>query len=81
MKSLVKNFLIIFVGLFVVAGAISLLDAQRVEPDIIGVSALVQEINDEAVKSIEVRGDVLHIALTDEAAKPQELKKELNQSF
>ena len=76
-----KNFIIIFVVLFLAAGAISLLDKQRVEPEVIGIGALVKGINDEAVKSIEVRGDILLITLLEEAAKPQELKKEFNQSF
>ena len=81
MKSLIKNFIIIFVVLFLAAGAISLLDKPRVEPEVIGIGALVKGINDEAVKSIEVRGDILLITLLEEAAKPQELKKEFNQSF
>ncbi len=81
MKSLVKNFIIITIVLFLIAGAVSMTEMKKVEPDTIGISSLVQEINDEQVKSIDVKGDILAVNLVDENANSQEVKKEYGQSF
>jgi hypothetical protein len=75
MKNLAKNFIIIFVVLFLVAGAISLLDFGKEEPDIIGVSRLIEEINNEKIESINVQGDLLVINLHNEEANEQNVKK------
>jgi len=56
-------------------------EIKKEEPDVIGIGALVQEINNEEVKSIEVKGDILVVNLNNEEAKTQEVKKEYGQSF
>ena len=83
MKSLVKNFLIVILALFLIAGLLSMSDlnpgAEKPEP--VGINTLIREINDELVKSIEVVDDTLTITLNDEEAAVQEVKKESGQSF
>src|SRR3989339_2145072 len=81
MKSLIKNFIIITAVLFLIAGSVSMSEIKKEEPDVIGIGALVQEINNEEVKSIEVKGDILVVNLNNEEAKTQEVKKEYGQSF
>jgi len=81
MKNLVKNFLIVFIVLFLVAGAISILESKKEEPEVIGVGKLIDEINNEEVKSIDVKGDMVVVNLHNEEAKEQNVKKEYSQSF
>lgn len=81
MKNLAKNFIIIFVLLFLVAGALSLADFNKEEPEVIGISRLIKEINNEEVKSIDVKGDIVVVNLHNEEAKEQNVKKEFGQSF
>ena len=81
MKSLIKNFIIITVVLFLVAGAVSMSEINKVDPDVIGIGTLVNEINNEEVGSIEVKGDILVVNLHDDSANVQQVKKEYGQSF
>ena len=81
MKTLIKNFIIIFTALFLLAGTVSLFTYEQKEPDIIGVSRLVEEINNEEVKNIDVKGDLLIVKLKIEEANEQNIKKEYGQSF
>ena len=81
MKSLIKNFAVIILSLFLIATVLSASQIKKEEPERIGVSKLVEQINAEAVKSISVTGDMVTITLKDEAAKPQELQKAPGQSF
>lgn len=82
MKSLIKNFAVIILSLFLIAAVLSAAQVKKKEePERIGVSKLVQQINAEAVQSIAVTGDRVTIALKDENAKPQELKIAPGQSF
>lgn len=81
MKSLVKNFAIIFLALLLVAGLLSLSPIGKEVPDKVGINQLVQEINNEQVKSVTVSGDNLEIVLKDAKAKPQEALKEAGQPF
>jgi len=78
---IVKNFLVVFLVLFLVAAVLSFADVSQEQPDKIGIGQLAQEIEDGSVKKIEVRGDKLVIQLNNEEAKTQELKKEFGQSF
>ncbi len=82
MKQLIKNFVLIFCILFVIAAGVSYL-SQGVakKPEQVGITTLVQEINDGKVKSIDVQGNTLRITLTDEQARPQVVQKELGQPF
>ena len=81
MKNLAKNIGLIIITLFLIAGVMSFSDFNAEKPDEIGISTLVQEINEERVKSIEVVNDTVTVTLLDEEAKAQQLKKELGQSF
>lgn len=81
MKSLIKNFIIIFLTLFLIAGLLSFGDFDKEKPEQIGINTLVEQINNEKIKRIEVMGDTVEITLKDEAAKKQEFKKEFGQSF
>lgn len=81
MKALLKNFIIIFVTLFLITAAVSYSSVGGEKTEDIGINVLVEEINAEEVKSIVVRGDKLEIALFDEEKPKQEARKELGQSF
>jgi len=84
MKNLIKNFLIIFVVLFLVAGLMSAGEFAGEKPEQVGITRLVQEINNENVRVVEVRGDTLVVELVAEEgseAQKLEVKKELGQSF
>ncbi len=76
-----KSFGLIFITLLLIAGALSYSPITKTKPEQVGIGKLVEEINNETVKSVEVQGDTLSITLKDEKAKPQEVKKELGQSF
>jgi len=82
MKDFIKNFLIIFCCLLLVAGVLSFVKGgskQTVEK--ISIGKLVEEINAGAVQKITVMGDNLSIALKNDNTKTQEVQKEANQSF
>ena len=81
MRSFLKNFLIIFTVLLLVAGGLSLFRRETVKPEVIGVGKLVEEINAGAVEKIIIEGDTLMVDLKDEKAVPQQVKKEPQESF
>src|SRR3990167_3616509 len=81
MRSFLKNFLIIFTVLLLVAGGLSLFRRETVKPEVIGVGKLVEEINAGAVENIIIEGDTLMVDLKDEKAVPQQVKKEPQESF
>ena len=82
MKDLLKNFAIILAVLLLAAGIWTMAATrQDKKPETIGVAQLVQEINAGAVKSVTVQGDMISVALKDDKAKPQEVKKETRESF
>ena len=81
MKNLAKNILFIFLLLFLIATLFSYGEIGKEKPDEAGISKLVDQINKEEVKSIDVKGDMLEVTLKDEAAKMQTVKKEPGQSF
>jgi len=81
MKNLIKNFTIIFFSLLVIAAVLSFSSMGQTEPEVVGINTLLQEINDERVKSIEVEGDTLVVTLFGEEETVQEVKKEIGQSF
>src|SRR3989338_8454981 len=56
-------------------------EINKVDPDVIGIGTLVNEINNEEVGSIEVKGDILVVNLHDDSANVQQVKKEYGQSF
>jgi len=82
MKDFIKNFVIIFCCLLVVAGVLSFFKQdESKKPETIGIGQMIEEINAGAVKKIVVEGDLLKLELNDTNAKPQEVKKETGDSF
>jgi len=81
MKNFIKNFGIIFLILFLVAGLLSFSNVGKAPPESVGINKLVAEIEAGQVKSVDVTGDTLTVTLNDANAKKQEIKKELGQSF
>jgi cell division protease FtsH len=81
MKSLLKNFALIVVALFLVAGVASFATVNKTKPEEVGINRLVTEINNGQVKDISVSGDTVSVRLQD-AQKPElVIKKEPGQSF
>ncbi|HQF57229.1 MAG TPA: ATP-dependent zinc metalloprotease FtsH [Candidatus Magasanikbacteria bacterium] len=80
MKNLIKNFGIIFISLLLIASFLSFVPMPNEKPENIGVTKLVQEINNNEVKEISVAGDIITVVLKTDN-KVQELKKESGQSF
>lgn len=82
MKDFIKNFVIIFFSLVLVAAIWSFFRVpEDKKPEVIGVGKMAEEINAGQVKSVSVEGDIISITLNDENAKPQEVKKESQDSF
>ncbi len=82
LKQLLKNFgIIIIVLLFIagIAGYSGLGNEKR--PDDVGINTLIQEINEEKVKKVEIVGNIIEVTLKDENAKKQEVKKEFGESL
>ena len=81
MKNLFKNFSIIILALFLIAGVLSFTSAAAEKPEVVGVNRLVSEINNEQVKTAIISGDIILVELKDEKAKKLSIKKEPAQSF
>src|SRR5512142_720809 len=64
-KSITKNLVISIVLFLVLAGVLSMYTLSGEEPKQVEVSAVVDQIGQEKVKSIAVKGDKLEIELTD----------------
>ena len=65
MKNLIKNFLTFFLIFLILASFFSLFAQQQSEVKKIGISTLVNQINENKVKKIEIEGTKLNIILTD----------------
>lgn len=81
MKDFIKNFVIIFFSLVLIAGVWSFFKSDQVKPETVSIGRLIEEINAGQVEKIEVEGDLIKVDLTDENATPQEVKKEPQDSF
>ncbi len=82
MKDFIKNFIIIFVVLLVVAGILSSVrmgDSKK--PETVGLVQLADEINAGKVNRVVVEGDMIKVELKDSSAKSQQVKKESGESF
>jgi cell division protease FtsH len=79
MKSIFKNFFIILAVILVVAGFISLYSEPQQKPEEINIGRLVEEVNNEEVKEIIIKGDTLEIELFN--GTKQETKKEVGESL
>jgi cell division protease FtsH len=83
MKDFIKNFLIIFCALLIVAGALSFFKVgdKKEETATVGLAKLAEQINAGEVKKVIVEGNLLKVELHGEEAKIQEVKKEPSESF
>lgn len=82
MKDFIKNFVIVFAVLLIIAGGLSYFKVgQTKETETIGIAKLVEEINAGAVSKIVVEGSMLQVELKDSSAKAQKVKKEPTESF
>ncbi|HOX60468.1 MAG TPA: ATP-dependent zinc metalloprotease FtsH [Candidatus Magasanikbacteria bacterium] len=81
MKSLFKNFGLIFLTLIILAGVMSLSTSKSRATETVGVQKIITEINAETVKEISVEGDMIRVTPKDDTAKIMEVKKEIGQSF
>ncbi|MBT4209600.1 MAG: ATP-dependent metallopeptidase FtsH/Yme1/Tma family protein [Candidatus Komeilibacteria bacterium] len=77
MKNIFKNFLIFFLIFAAIMTAFSLFDNSGEDIENISIAKLVQEINNEEVQSITVKGNELDILLKNESK--QASKKEINE--
>lgn len=80
MKNLIKNFILIFVVLLVVAGLLSFVPMGKNEPEIATINRLAQEVSNDQVDSVDVSGDQLLVSLKNSDTKLK-IKKEPGQSF
>lgn len=82
MKDFIKNFIIVFIVLLLVAGGLSYFKVgQGKETETVGIAKLVEEINAGQVNKIVVEGSILNVELKDENAKGQKVQKEPAESF
>lgn len=82
MKDFLRNFLIIFSGLLLIAVVLGLVKAgTQKKPEIIGYSKLIEELQAGQVQSVISQGSVLRIQLKDAAKAPQEMPKEIGETF
>ncbi len=82
MRNLIKNFLIVFIVLFLVAGVLGYFKSEKSKsPEVVSISKMVEEIKLGQVKQVVVKGDTLNITLKDENAKPQQVTKEASATF
>ncbi len=81
MKNFLKNFIIIFVVLLLIAGGLTYFRGNSNQPETVGIETLVSEINSGKVSKVVVQGDTLNVTLKDPKARQQLVKKEVNESF
>jgi cell division protease FtsH len=82
MRHFLKNFIIVFAALFLIAGVLGFIkNEQNKGPEIVSISKMVEEINAGQVEKVIIQGDSLSLKLKDEKAKPQEVQKEPNGTF
>ncbi len=78
-KNLTKNVIIFIVIFFVIAAIFSTYNLSNKEKETIDVQKMIQEIDEEKIKSIEVAGSEISLILKDDSL--QTLKKEPNENF
>jgi len=78
-KNIAKNLIIFLVIFFVIAGIFSMYNISTEDIEQIDIQKMIEEINEEKVKSIEVEGSNILLTLTDD--HQQTLKKEPTESF
>lgn len=78
MKSLVKNFLIFFLVFIAIAAVFSVF-SEKTATNNVGIETLVQELNQDKIKSLVVNGNVVNIELKD--GNKQIMQKEEGESL
>ena len=81
MNSLTRNFVLIILSLLLIAGVMSTVINKDSAPQEVGVATLIEGLEKDQIKKIEVLGDTLLAYPKDEKAKILEVKKEFGQSF
>jgi len=76
MKYLVKNLIIAFLIFLAIAGSFALFDNSTEKAEEISLSNLVEEINQENISTIIIKGDKLEIKLKDDTKKEATKEKE-----
>lgn len=79
MKNIIKNFAVFFLIFAIIATIFSLFDASQKNVEQISVDRLVEEIKNDEVAKIEVRGSQLDVTLKN--SNQQVSKKEMNESL
>ena len=80
-NSVLKNIFIFIIAILFIASIFSLYNVSTEEIETISIQKMVEQINNEEVKAIVVRGNMLELTLTDEAETKQELQKEITESL
>ena len=78
MKNIIKNFAVFFLIFAIIATIFSLFDASQKNVEQISVDRLIEEIKNDEVAKIEVRGSQLDVTLKNNSQ--QVSKKEINES-
>ncbi|MFA7653757.1 MAG: ATP-dependent zinc metalloprotease FtsH [Candidatus Magasanikbacteria bacterium] len=82
MKDFLKNFIIVFFVLLLVASGLSWMKSgESKKPESVSISQLVTEINAGQIKKLVIQGDLISATLNDANAKTQTVKKETGESF
>jgi len=81
MKNLIRNIGIVVLSLLVLAVIMNSITSAQPQIERVAINKLVDEIKAGQVSKIEINGDKLQVTLKDTNAKPQQVKKELSQSF
>jgi cell division protease FtsH len=78
-NTLLKNLLIFVLGILFIASIFSLYNVSNEEVETINIQTMIEEINNETIKEIVVKGSVLEITTNDDVL--QEVKKENTESL
>ena len=81
MKNLLKNFGIVILTLLLIALVFSTFRSPEDKPEKIGISTLIEQINNGQVESLSIEGDTIQVVLRDQDKKQQEVKKEIGQTL
>jgi cell division protease FtsH len=82
MKNFLKNFVIVFIFLFLVAGVLGYVrSTQNKGPETVSISKMIEQIQAGQVKTVIIKGDTLNLQLQDENARLQEVQKESASTF
>lgn len=82
MKNFLKNFIIVFVFLFLIAGVLGYVRSTKSKgPETVSISKMIEQIQAGQVKTVIIKGDTLSLQLQDENARLQEVQKEPASTF